>query len=60
MTDLSFPKNISAHSDGAGFERLTARGDIMLAACWAHARWKFFDLHEATRSKGELSLLNQT
>jgi transposase len=34
----------------AGFERLTARGDIVLAACWAHARRKFFDLHEATGS----------
>ncbi len=34
----------------AGFERLTARGDIVLAACWAHARRKFFDVHEATGS----------
>jgi transposase len=34
----------------AGFERLTARGDIMLAACWAHARRKFYDVHEATGS----------
>ena len=34
----------------AGFERLTARGDIVLAACWAHARRKFYDLHEATGS----------
>ena len=26
------------HVDGyAGFERLTASGDIILAACWAHA-----------------------
>jgi transposase len=33
-----------------GFERLTARGDIVLAACWAHARRKFFDVHEATSS----------
>jgi transposase len=32
----------------AGFERLTAPGDIILAACWAHARRKFYELHEAT------------
>ena len=30
--------------------RLTAPGDIVLAACWAHARRKFYDLHEATSS----------
>jgi transposase len=34
----------------AGFERLTAGGKIVLAACWAHARRKFYDLHEATSS----------
>jgi transposase len=34
----------------ASFERLTAPGDIVLAACWAHARRKFYDLHEATGS----------
>jgi hypothetical protein len=34
----------------AGFERLTASGNIVLAACWAHARRKFFDVHEATSS----------
>ncbi len=34
----------------AGFERLTAKGDIVLAACWAHTRRKFYDLHEATGS----------
>ena len=34
----------------AGFERLTAPGDIVLAACWAHARRKFYDLQEATGS----------
>jgi Transposase IS66 family len=34
----------------AGFERLTERGDIVLAACWAHTRRKFFDVHEATGS----------
>ena len=34
----------------AGFEQLTVRGDVVLAACWAHARRKFYDLHEATGS----------
>lgn len=34
----------------AGFERLTRSGKIMLAACWAHARRKFYDVHEATGS----------
>ncbi|HET8700440.1 MAG TPA: IS66 family transposase [Nitrococcus sp.] len=34
----------------AGFERLTTGGTIVLAACWAHARRRFYDLHEATGS----------
>jgi transposase len=34
----------------AGFEQLTARGDIALAACWAHTRRKFYDVHQATGS----------
>ncbi len=34
----------------AGFEQLTRRGDIMLAACWAHTRRKFYDVHKATAS----------
>jgi len=34
----------------AGFERLTMGGDIVLAACWAHARRKFYDLHQSTGS----------
>ena len=31
----------------AGFERLTARGEVVLAACWAHTRRKFYEMHEA-------------
>ena len=31
----------------AGFEALTADGRIVLAACWSHARRKFYELHEA-------------
>ncbi|HPE31936.1 MAG TPA: IS66 family transposase [Parvularculaceae bacterium] len=34
----------------AGFEQLTEGGKIKLAACWAHARRKFYDVHEATGS----------
>jgi transposase len=39
------------HVDGyAGFERLTGKGDIILAACWAHTRRKFYEVAEATDS----------
>ncbi|MCH4895084.1 IS66 family transposase [Sphingomonas sp. SFZ2018-12] len=39
------------HVDGyAGFERLTACGDVVLAACWAHTRRKFYDVEQATGS----------
>ena len=30
-----------------GVERLTVPGDIVLAACWAHARRKFYEVHQA-------------
>jgi len=33
-----------------GFERLGASDKIQLAACWAHARRKFYDVHQATAS----------
>jgi transposase len=33
-----------------GFERLTENGTIVLAACWAHTRRKFYDVFEATQS----------
>ena len=33
-------------ADGyAGFDQLYARGDIVEAACWAHVRRKFYDIH---------------
>lgn len=39
------------HVDGyAGFEQLTAQGKIVLAACWAHARRKFYDVAQSTGS----------
>jgi transposase len=34
----------------AGFERLTADGKVVLAACWAHVRRKFYEFHAATGS----------
>jgi transposase len=38
-------------ADGfAGFNRLYESGTIEEAACWAHVRRKFYDLHEAHRS----------
>lgn len=33
-----------------GFEPLAARRDIDLAACWAHTRRKFYEVHQATGS----------
>ena len=39
------------HADGyAGFNELFAGGRIAEAACWAHVRRKFFDVHAATGS----------
>lgn len=39
------------HVDGyAGFELLAAKTKINLAACWAHTRRKFYEVHQATSS----------
>ena len=39
------------HVDGyAGFARLRARGDVILAACWVHMRRNFYEFFEATNS----------
>jgi transposase len=39
------------HVDGyPGFERLATGGHIQLAACWAHVRRKFYEVHQATGS----------
>lgn len=39
------------HADAyAGFNVLFATGKVQEAACWAHARRKFYDLHEASPS----------
>jgi hypothetical protein len=39
------------HVDGyAGFERLQARGNVVVAACWAHTRRYFYEFFEANGS----------
>lgn len=39
------------HVDGyAGFERVAARPDVTLAACWAHTRRKFYDVEQQAGS----------
>src|SRR5665213_1394404 len=38
-------------ADGyAGFDQLYARGNVVEAACWAHVRRKFYDIHVANDS----------
>ncbi len=44
------PRAGQRQDPGAGFEMLAAKGDIVLAACWAHARRKFYEFHQATGS----------
>lgn len=43
----------------AGYERLTAKGDIRLAACWAHVRRRFYEIAEATKAPIALDALNR-
>jgi transposase len=39
------------HADAyAGFNAIFERGDVTEAACWAHVRRKFFDVHAANQS----------
>ena len=41
----------TVHVDGyAGFEQLAAKGDIVLAACWAHTRRKFYEIAQSDGS----------
>jgi transposase len=48
------------HVDGyAGFEQLTAKGNITLAACWAHTRRKFYDIAEADKAPLALEALRR-
>jgi transposase len=48
------------HADGyAGFNELFAGNRISEAACWAHVRRKFFDVHAATASPIAAEALNR-
>ncbi len=47
-------------ADGyAGFSKIYDRGRVLEAACWAHVRRKFFDLHEANQSATAAQMLDQ-
>ncbi len=50
MSHLQHFKGVLQFDGYAGFEQLTAKGDIVLAACWAHTRRKFYEVGEATGS----------
>ncbi len=43
----------------AGFNRVYAEGKVVHAACWAHVRRKFVDVHEAQRSPVALEVLRR-
>lgn len=48
------------HADGyAGFNALFERSDVTEAACWAHVRRKFFDIHAANQSPIAKEALDQ-
>lgn len=47
-------------ADGyAGFSKIYDRGDVLEAACWAHVRRKFVDLHELHKSSIAAELLDR-
>lgn len=50
QTHLANFKGVLQADAYAGFNALFETGDIQEAACWAHARRKFYDLHEARPS----------
>ncbi|WP_211475182.1 IS66 family transposase [Collimonas humicola] len=50
QTHLAQFKGVLQADAFAGFNALFETGDIQEAACWAHARRKFFDLHDARPS----------
>jgi transposase len=43
----------------AGFNRVYAEGKVVHAACWAHVRRKFVDVHEAQRSPVALEVIRR-
>jgi hypothetical protein len=58
-THLKDFKGILQADGYAGFDRLYAGGAIQEAACWAHVRRKFFDLHTLQASPLALEALNR-
>lgn len=50
QTHLKFFKGVLQADAYGGFDALYADGTIQEAACWAHVRRKFFDLHKAHNS----------
>lgn len=58
-THLKDFKGILQADGYAGFDRLYASGEIYEAACWAHVRRKFFDLHALQASPVALEALNR-
>lgn len=59
QTHLTAFKGILQVDAFAGFNALFDSGDIKEAACWAHARRKFYDLHEARPSAVTTEALNR-
>jgi len=49
---LSAFKGVLQVDGYAGFERLASKGDVVLAACWAHARRKVYDGRSGDRRAG--------
>jgi transposase len=48
------------HVDGyAGFELLTGKGNVVLAACWSHTRRKFYEVAQATNAPIATEALGQ-
>jgi len=50
VTHLAHFKGVLQVDGYSGFEQLTRRGTITLAACWAHTRRKFYEILAATDS----------
>ncbi len=59
QTHLADFKGILQVDAFAGFNALFETGEIKEAACWAHARRKFYDLHEARPSAVTAEALNR-
>src|SRR3981081_1204393 len=47
------------HNGDSGFEQIYKTGRIQEAACWAHVRRKFYDLHVAHKSSVAVEALER-